>query len=238
MADAREKLNALAKAGRHRKLLSTSDSDLVQAKMPKKVKRSGVVRPYHHFVSSNNDSSGETTVTNNAVGSAKESKNRAIREENSSGSESAGQLGAAEKIAALYEPVNAEVSTAERLQARKRKLPETLGRSRDLFPPSDLLDLEKDDKFIESYILSVVGCRDFSLFKGYRALYDLARQKKSRTLFFRRPELHIIFGTGSSCTITRVLKKGVKLGLFQVQTFAFRTGQLAPGTYIHLRSPW
>lgn len=141
---------------------------------------------------------------------------------------------------ALTDPVVSEVreSPSAGIDLPQRKRPETVGRLRHLQPPNDLCDLKRADQFVEEFLLEKIGSRHFSLFRAYRAMYSQARENGGRTLHFRRADLNALLGTSSSATVTRVLKTGIKLGLFEVQTFMLRSGDLEAGTYIHLRSPW
>lgn len=126
----------------------------------------------------------------------------------------------------------------ESWKAAARYKPSTVSRPRVLKLPVEEADLSRSDSFIDQFLLSILGPREFALFKSFKSFYSRARDTQNRTVFYRRPDLERLLGTTSSSTVTRTLKRGASLGFFEVQSFSFRSHEIQAGTYIHLRSPW
>ncbi len=106
------------------------------------------------------------------------------------------------------------------------------------FGPKVSADFSKSEEWLHGYLIKTFGMKRYLPIKLYLEIYKKAQSGQMEIVCLNRHELAKALETGSNSSVTRAIKWGVEMGLFESVSLTCRKGNLSPGTHFKLNFPW
>jgi len=99
-------------------------------------------------------------------------------------------------------------------------------------------DFSKPEEWLQAYLLKKFGMKRYLPIKLCLELYKKAQASRLEIVCLNRQDLAKALGTGSNSSVTRSIKWGTEMGLFESVSLTCRKGVLQAGTYFRIKFPW
>jgi hypothetical protein len=104
--------------------------------------------------------------------------------------------------------------------------------------PKVSTDLSRSEEWLQGYLMKTFGMKRYLPIKLCLEVYKKAQNGNFEIVCLNRQELAKALETGSNSSVSRAIKWGVEMGLFDCVSLTCRKGVLNAGTYFRIRSQW